>query len=77
MHNYGPNQYFATAHAEVDIDTDIFAVHDLLEQAEAEIGKHMPVHLLLHCDPCNAADPEIRKWRRRAEEAAGKRGNSV
>ena len=31
-----------------------------------------PVHLLLHCDPRNAAGPEIRQWRSRAEEAAGK-----
>ena len=72
IHNYGPNQYFATAHAEVDLNADILAVHDLLEKAQTEIAKYMPVHLLLHCDPCNAADPEIRQWRSRAEEAAGK-----
>ena len=70
MHNYGPNQYFATAHAEVDIDTDIFAVHDLLEQAEAEIGKHMPVHLLLHCDPCHRSGPRTREWQDKVENAA-------
>lgn len=70
MHNYGPNQYFATAHAEVDIDTDIFAVHDMLEQAEAEIGKHMPVHLLLHCDPCHASGPKTREWQDKVENAA-------
>ena len=72
IHNYGPNQYFATAHAEVDLNADILAVHDLLEKAQTEIARYMPVHLLLHCDPCNAADPEIRQWRSRAEEAAGK-----
>ena len=72
IHNYGPNQYFATAHAEVDLNADILAVHDLLEKAQTEIARYMPVHLLLHCDPCNAADPEIREWRRRAEDAAGK-----
>ncbi|MBQ9336685.1 MAG: cation transporter [Lentisphaeria bacterium] len=70
IHNYGPNQYFATAHAEVDLNRDILAVHDLLEKAQTEIGRHLPVHLLLHCDPCNAADPEIRKWRGRVEAAA-------
>ena len=70
MHNYGPNQYFATAHAEVDIDTDIFVIHDMLEQAEAEIGKHMPVHLLLHCDPCHASGPKTRAWQDKVENAA-------
>ena len=54
------------------LNADILAVHDLLEKAQTEIAKYMPVHLLLHCDPCNAADPEIRQWRSRAEEAAGK-----
>ena len=70
MHNYGPNQYFATAHAEVDLDTDIYAVHDLLEQAEAEIGKNMPIHLLLHCDPCHASGPRTREWQDKVENAA-------
>ena len=69
MHNYGPNQYFATAHAEVNLDADILAVHDMLEQAEVEIGKHMPVHLLLHCDPCHTNDPEVRQWQGKTENA--------
>ena len=69
MHNYGPNQYFATAHAEVDPTNDILKVHDLLESAEVEIGKNMPVHLLLHCDPCDTRDPELRLWQGRLENA--------
>ncbi|MBR2440691.1 MAG: cation transporter [Lentisphaeria bacterium] len=67
MHNYGPNQYFATAHAEVDLHEEILEVHDMLEGAEVEIGKHMPVHLLLHCDPYNPRDPEVKEWRVRME----------
>ncbi|MBP5530617.1 MAG: cation transporter [Lentisphaeria bacterium] len=69
MHNYGPNRYFATAHAEVAPGSDILTVHDLLEKAEAEIGQHMPVHLLLHCDPCDADNPELRLWQGRLENA--------
>ena len=69
MHNYGPNQYFATAHAEIDPGSDILAVHDLLERTEVEIGKHMPVHLLLHCDPGDTRDPELRFWQGQIENA--------
>jgi len=69
MHSYGPNQYFATAHAEVDPEHDILSVHDLLEKAELEIGRYMPVHLLLHCDPCDTRDPELRLWQGRLENA--------
>lgn len=65
VHNYGPNRYFATAHAEVDLESDILTVHDLLESAEKEIAAQMPVRLVLHCDPRNAADPRIRQWRER------------
>jgi len=65
VHNYGPNRYFATAHAEVDLGSDILTVHDLLESAEKEIAARMPVRLVLHCDPRNAADPRIRQWRER------------
>ena len=70
VHSYGANQYFVTAHAEVDPTSDIQAVHDLLEHAEVEIGKNMPVHLLLHCDPGDAGDLELRLWQGRLENAA-------
>jgi divalent metal cation (Fe/Co/Zn/Cd) transporter len=70
IHNYGPNQYFATAHAEVDLNADILAVHDLLEKAQTEIGRTMPVHLLLHCDPCHRSGPRTREWQDKVENAA-------
>lgn len=68
IHNYGPNQYFATAHAEVEMHDDILSVHDMLENAEVEIGKNLPIHLLLHCDPYNPTDPEVKEWRVRMED---------
>ena len=67
IHNYGPNQYFATAHAEVVQHNDLLSVHDMLESAEVEIGKNMPVQLLLHCDPYNPADQEGKIWRVKLE----------
>lgn len=68
IHNYGPNQYFATAHAEVDLDGNLLEVHDLLEGAEVEIGKEMPIHLLLHCDPYNTQVPAVSEWRVKLEK---------
>lgn len=70
VHNYGPNRYFATAHAEVAPGQDILAVHDMLEAAERKIGESMPVHLLLHCDPCRFTDPETKTWDLRIRNAA-------
>ena len=68
IHNYGHNQYFATAHAEVDPEGTLYYAHDMLEAAEIHVAKRMPVRLLLHCDPCNTSDPEIIKWRGKMEE---------
>lgn len=67
VHNYGPGTYFATAHAEVDRDGDLVTMHNILEAAELEIARTMPVRVILHCDPYATADPQTRLWRQRCE----------
>ena len=70
LHNYGPNQYFATAHAEMELNNSSMSdIHDILEAAEVDVAKHLPIHLLLHCDPFDAANPETKYWRSRMENA--------
>lgn len=69
IHNYGPARYFATAHAEVNPEADPISIHDFLEAAEVEIARTMPIRLLLHCDPFSSHDPELKKWRVKAENA--------
>ncbi len=68
LHNYGPGRYFATAHAEVSQDGSPLLIHDMLEAAEVEVGKTLPVQLLLHCDPYDTADPVAKEWRVRLED---------
>ena len=75
LHNYGPDQYFATAHAEVSLDGTPLSIHDMLEAAEVEVGKHLPVHLLLHCDPYDTTDPVVKEWRVRLEEVVAEFDN--
>lgn len=69
IHSYGSNLYFATAHAEVKRDGDLLAMHDILEAAEVEVGKTMPVKLVLHCDPYDTEDERVKLWRSRCENA--------
>ncbi len=71
IHNYGPNMYFATAHAEVNREGELLAMHDILEDAEVEVAKQLPVKLVLHCDPYNTEDPKVKEWRARCENAVG------
>ncbi len=69
IHNYGPERYFATAHAEVDGHDGVVSLHDTLENAEIEIAKTMPVKLLLQCDPFAVSDdPVVNLWHTRMAE---------
>ncbi len=68
LHNYGTNQYFATAHAEVSLDGTPMGIHDMLEAAEVDVAKHLPIQLLLHCDPFDTASPTVKQWRVRMED---------
>ena len=70
LHNYGPNRYFATAHAEIENSFSFSDIHNLLEYAEAEISRKLPVQLLLHCDPYDAHNPRFKLWLDRLESAA-------
>ena len=72
IHNYGADSYYATAHAEISCDGELQAAHDILENAEVEVGKKMPVHLLLHGDPYSKDNPQVIKWRSRMENEVSK-----
>ena len=62
VHNYGPNQYMATIHAEVDGKSDIESAHDLVDQIEHDCETQLGVHLVIHMDPVNN-DDETRFYR--------------
>lgn len=70
IHNYGENSYYVTAHAEISNLGDRLSAHDILENAEVEVAKKLPVHLLLHGDPYNKSNPEVIFWRSRLENSA-------
>ncbi len=67
IHNYGENSFYVTAHAEISSEGDRFSAHDILENAEVEVAKKLPVHLLLHGDPYSKKNPEVILWRGRME----------
>ena len=72
LHNYGPDRYFASAHAEVDAAVPPMTIHEVLEAAETDVAKHLPIRLVLHSDPFESSDPAVRIWRGRVEEWIGK-----
>jgi cation diffusion facilitator family transporter len=59
VHNYGPNKYFATVHAEVDAREDILKSHDMIDNIERDFAKELDINLVIHLDPVITDDKEI------------------
>jgi cation diffusion facilitator family transporter len=63
LHNYGPNRYFATVHAEVDAREDILKSHDLIDNIERDFARDLDINLVIHLDPIITDDQEINQFR--------------
>ncbi|WP_186428903.1 cation diffusion facilitator family transporter [Clostridium sp. BSD9I1] len=59
IHNYGPNKFIATVHAEVPQDISIVKIHEVIDRAEKEISEKLNVVLVVHMDPINTNDEEV------------------
>ena len=58
IHDYGRGVKIGSAHAEVDSHMDIMTAHDIIDQAEKEVGEKEHVMMTLHMDPIDFSDPE-------------------
>lgn len=57
IHDYGPGQYFATVHAEIDAAEDPIAAHAAIDALEHRALKELHVQLVIHYDPLQLTDP--------------------
>lgn len=62
IHNYGPNRYFVSVHAEVDCKQNMLVSHELIDKIERELTTPT-TQLLIHMDPINKDDEESNKYR--------------
>ena len=60
IHTYGSGKYMASIHAEVPSDIPIMDCHEIIDRAEAEISKKLDILLVIHMDPINLNNEEIR-----------------
>ena len=51
VHNYGPTNFIASFHAEVNGDGDIFELHDTIDSLEREIKNSLGISATIHMDP--------------------------
>jgi len=63
IHNYGPGRCMGSIHAEVPCDISIVKIHEIIDKAEKEISEEFNMYLVIHMDPINTTDIEVRASR--------------
>lgn len=63
VHNYGPNHFIASFHAEVDGKKDIYMLHDMIDNIEREINERLGILCTIHMDPIVTDDEEVTRLR--------------
>ena len=61
VHNYGPNHYIASFHAEVDGNCDVYILHDAIDNLEREINAKLGILCTIHLDPIEANNDEVNR----------------
>lgn len=64
IHNYGPQQRFASVHIEVDSRWTLMKAHDVIDLIEQDVKESLGVHLVCHLDPVPIDNPEYVKIHR-------------
>jgi len=64
IHNYGPNHYIASFHAEVDGSQDIYALHDTIDNIEKRIHNELNITCTIHMDPIVTDDQTVNELKK-------------
>ena len=59
VHNYGPSNFIASFHAEVDGKKDIYYLHDMIDNAERRICNELNILCTIHMDPVVTDDENV------------------
>ena len=63
VHEYGSSALIASFHAEVDGSSNIFAIHDTIDNIERELWDKYRIRTTIHLDPIAIGDPDTDAWR--------------
>lgn len=58
VHNYGPGRVMISLHAEVPVDGDILALHDMIDNVEHRLKSELLCPAVIHMDPVSTKDAE-------------------
>ena len=63
MHDYGPGRCYVSVHAEVDASGNILDIHEMIDDAEREVGLKMQMPICIHMDPIVTGDEVVNHLR--------------
>ena len=63
IHDYGPGRRMMSLHAEVPMDADVLAVHDVIDDIERELKEKFHIEAVIHMDPIATKDPQTNALR--------------
>ncbi len=69
LHNYGPDRFLGSVHVEMPSDIDVMIGHDIIDNIERDIHKHMGIQLTIHYDPIEINNEKVNELRAIAENA--------
>ena len=68
IHDYGPGRCFASVHAEVSDQCSIVAIHEVIDNAEREIGRELHMPICIHMDPIATEDETTNRVRQQLND---------
>ena len=68
VHDYGPGRLMVSLHAEVPGNMDVFEMHDVIDNAEADIAKKFNCHVVIHSDPVDLSNERLIELKKTVKE---------
>ena len=69
VHDYGPENHFATAHVELDSSLSLIQSHEISEHVMTALREQLQVQAVIHADPKAVSNPKEQEYRRDLESA--------
>lgn len=63
IHDYGPGRCMASVHAEVDSESNLVEIHEVIDTAEREMGEKLLLPICIHMDPVVSGDEKTEEAR--------------
>lgn len=77
VHDYGPENHFATAHVELDSNLSLIESHELSENVMQTLKEKLNVQAVIHADPKAVTNPKEKEYRTDVEAAIYRSGLPV